>query len=174
MARKRIFSEDEDVTSQAGWLFADSFLALMIIFLATISFIPSFADSNGNGIYVAGSGSTGTGTGQIGSIAGTNYAEGLVLAYKDFDAEQISIDMATYLVEKDLAPNTGVLFANIVGGYAGNENQSAGSNRALDFAIALRKAGIPYFINSKIDLGTSNLIPIDTILVRITLSPSGQ
>ena len=32
--------EEEDATEQAGWLFADSFLALMIIFLATISFVP--------------------------------------------------------------------------------------------------------------------------------------
>ncbi|MFM1974690.1 MAG: hypothetical protein RL524_677 [Actinomycetota bacterium] len=28
---------EEDATHQGGWLFADSFLALMVIFLATIS-----------------------------------------------------------------------------------------------------------------------------------------
>ncbi len=41
---------EEDATHQGGWLFADSFLALMVIFLATISFVPSL-----------GGGLTGTG-----------------------------------------------------------------------------------------------------------------
>jgi hypothetical protein len=31
----------EDVTEKAGWMYADLFLALMVIFLATISFVPN-------------------------------------------------------------------------------------------------------------------------------------
>ena len=37
--------EEEDATSMGGWLFADSFLALMVIFLATISFVPALGGS---------------------------------------------------------------------------------------------------------------------------------
>ena len=39
--RKRQLIEEEDATHQGGWLFADSFLALMVVFLATISFVPA-------------------------------------------------------------------------------------------------------------------------------------
>jgi hypothetical protein len=45
----------------------------MVIFLATISFVPSI----GGGL---------TGTGNIGNIAGGNYVKGLNIAYEKFDA----------------------------------------------------------------------------------------
>jgi hypothetical protein len=40
-ARRKV----EDATPLGGWLFADSFLALMVIFLATISFVPNLGGS---------------------------------------------------------------------------------------------------------------------------------
>ena len=85
MARKRISIEEEDATSQAGWLFADSFLALMVIFLATISFVPVIG---GGGVL---------GTGKVGKIAGSNYVDGLVLAYEDVDVARITNDIETEL-----------------------------------------------------------------------------
>lgn len=165
MARKRILSADEDVTSQAGWLFADSFLALMIIFLATISFVPSTYGGGGDEIL---------GTGRIGNIAGTNYVDGLVLAYEVVDPIRISQDIATYIEEKELAPNTRIFYAKIIGGYSENDSDLVGTTRAIEFAINLRKAGVSYFDNAKIDIGSSKLIPEKTILLRLTLSPNGE
>ena len=34
--------DDFDATSQAGWLYTDLLLGLMVVFLATISFIPAY------------------------------------------------------------------------------------------------------------------------------------
>ena len=45
MRKKPVVEEQEDTTAQAGWMYADLFLALMVVFLATISFVPTF---NGN------------------------------------------------------------------------------------------------------------------------------
>jgi hypothetical protein len=42
------------------------------------------------------------------------------------------------------------------------------------FAVDLRKAEIPYFDRAKIDLGSSNLIPAQTVVLRLTLSPNGK
>ena len=42
MARRQVATELEDVTHLAGWMYADLLLALMVIFLATISFVPKF------------------------------------------------------------------------------------------------------------------------------------
>ena len=162
MARRRIGIEEEDATSQAGWLFADSFLALMVIFLATISFVPA----------IGGGGVLGTGT--VGNIAGSNYVDGLVLAYEEVDKVRITNDIATYIGSKNLSPSTAVLYAKVIGGYTAQEGESSGSLQALNFAVELQKAEIPYFTNAKIDLGSSNLIPTKTVVLRLTLSPNGR
>jgi hypothetical protein len=162
MARRRIGIEEEDATSQAGWLFADSFLALMVIFLATISFIPA----------IGGGGVLGTGT--VGKIAGSNYVDGLVLAYEEVDKVRITNDIATYISSKKLSPTTAVLYAKVIGGYTAQEGESSGSLQALNFAVELQKAEIPYFARAKIDLGSSNLIPTKTVVLRLTLSPNGR
>jgi len=162
MARTRIEIDEEDATSQAGWLFADSFLALMVIFLATISFVPVIG---GGGVL---------GTGQVGKIAGSNYVDGLVLAYEDVDAERITSDIATYIREKKLSPTTGVFYAKIIGGFTTEEGESAGSFKAMEFAVKLQRAELPFFRTTKIDLGSSNLIPAETVVLRLTLSPNGK
>ena len=162
MARKRISFEEEDATSQAGWLFADSFLALMVIFLATISFIPVIG---GGGVL---------GSGKVGKIAGSNYVDGMVLAYETVDATRINQDIATYIRAKKMALNTAVLYAKIIGGYSTLEGEGHGIEQAMAFAVALKKAEIPYFDNAKIDLGSSNLIPTKTVVLRLTLSPNGK
>lgn len=162
MARKRITIEEEDATSQAGWLFADSFLALMVIFLATISFVPVIG---GGGVL---------GTGKVGKIAGSNYVDGLVLAYEEVDKTRISNDIATYISSKKLSPTTAVLYAKVIGGYTNTEGETSGSLQAMKFAIELQKAQIPYFATTKIDLGSSNLIPTKTVVLRLTLSPNGK
>lgn len=44
MLRERQLEEEvEDITGQTGWMYTDLFVGLMVIFLATISFIPESA-----------------------------------------------------------------------------------------------------------------------------------
>lgn len=152
--------EEEDATHQGGWLFADSFLALMVIFLATISFVPSL----GGGL---------TGTGNIGNIAGGNYVKGLNIAYDSFDAAQIKKDIESFIASEKLPRSSKVLFAKVVGGFAsGSESEDAGRYRALLFSAQISQSGIEYFQNAKIDLGASNLLKENQIVLRLTLSPS--
>jgi hypothetical protein len=151
--------EEEDSTHQGGWLFADSFLALMVIFLATISFVPSL----GGGL---------TGTGNIGNIAGGNYVKGLNIAYEKFDAAQITKDIDSFIAGEKLPRSSKVLYAKIVGGYsAKTESENEGKFRALLFSAEITKAQIAYFDGAKIDLGASNLLKVNQIVLRLTLSP---
>jgi hypothetical protein len=151
--------EEEDATSQGGWLFADSFLALMVIFLATISFVPSL----GGGL---------TGTGNIGNIAGGNYVKGLNIAYEKFDAAQIQRDIEGFIDAESLPRDSRVLFAKVVGGFdSANEGEDAGRSRALTFSAELSRSGIVYFENAKIDLGANILLKPNQIVLRLTLSP---
>ena len=161
MARKRLRIEEEDATSQAGWLFADSFLALMVIFLATISFVPALT----TGVV--------TGSGSVGKIAGSNYIKGLVLTYNKLDIEKIQQDIATYITNEKLSPTSEVIYARIVGGYKASEGVDAGNVRAIEVSVQLKKSGMSYFENTSIDLSASDKLGIDTFILRLTLAPKG-
>jgi len=150
--------EEEDATHQGGWLFADSFLALMVIFLATISFVPSL----GGGL---------TGTGNIGNIAGGNYVKGLNIAYESYDAARIQSDIENFITAERLPRSSKVLFAKIVGGFGPSESEEDGKFRALIFSAEITKSELLYFQGSKIDLGASKLLKPNQIVLRLTLSP---
>ncbi len=162
MARKRLRIEEEDATSQAGWLFADSFLALMVIFLATISFVPALT----TGVV--------TGSGSVGKIAGSNYIKGLVLTYDKYDAATIERDIATYIKNEKLSPTSEVMYARIVGGYAASEGIDAGKVRAIAVSVQLKKSKMTYFENTSIDLSASDKLGKDTFILRLTLAPRGS
>lgn len=156
LARRR---EEEDATALGGWLFADSFLALMVIFLATISFVPSL----GGGL---------TGTGNIGNIAGGNYVKGLNIAYESFDAARIERDIAGFIEAEKIPRNSKVLFAKIVGGFNSQiESEDEGKFRALLFSAQIQNSGLAYFASAKIDLGANNLLKPNQVVLRLTLSP---
>ena len=161
MARKRIQIEEKDVTSQAGWLFADSVLAIMVIFLATISFVPALT----TGVV--------TGSGSVGKIAGSNYIKGLILTYNKLDTEKIQQDIATYIKNEKLSPTSEVIYARIVGGYKASEGVDAGNVRAIEVSVQLKKSGMSYFENTSIDLSASDKLGIDTFILRLTLAPKG-
>lgn len=162
MARKRIRIEEEDATSQAGWLFADSFLALMVIFLATISFVPALT----TGVVM--------GSGSVGKIAGSNYIKGLVLTYDKYDAGTIQRDIAAYIRNEKLSPTSEVMYARIVGGYATSEGIDAGKVRAIAVSVQLKKSEMAYFENTSIDLSASDKLGKDTFILRLTLAPKGS
>ena len=159
MRKVRTRRVEEDATSQGGWLFADSFLALMVIFLATISFVPSL----GGGL---------SGTGNIGNIAGGNYVKGLNIAYEKFDPAQIQKDIADFIASEKLPQSSKVLYAKIVGGFdPKSETENEGKYRALLFSAEITKAQIAYFESAKVDLGASKLLKANQIVLRLTLSP---
>jgi hypothetical protein len=162
VARKRLRIEEEDATSQAGWLFADSFLALMVIFLATISFVPALT----TGVV--------TGSGSVGKIAGSNYIKGLVLTYDKYDAVTIERDIATYIKNEKLSPTSEVIYARIVGGHTTKEGVDAGKVRAIAVSVQLKKSKMTYFENSSIDLSASDKLGKDTFILRLTLAPKGS
>jgi len=162
VARKRLRIEEEDANSQAGWLFADSFLALMVIFLATISFVPALT----SGVVM--------GSGSVREVVGSNYIKGLVLTYNNFDGAVIQRDIATYIKNEKLSPTSDVLYARIVGGYGAGETIDQGQIRAIAVSVQLKKLNLAYFENTSIDLGSSDKIGKDTFILRLTLAPKGS
>lgn len=160
MRKFRPSVEEEDATSMGGWLFADSFLALMVIFLATISFVPALGGSVSS-------------AGNVGNIAGNNYVKGLNLVYESFDAKVIESDIAQYSKLEGMSPKSAVFYAKIIGGYnPATEIADDGRFKALMFSLRMKKEGLTQFENTKIDLGASDALKPDQIVLRLTLSGS--
>ena len=123
----------EDLLLQAGWMYADLFLALTVIFLATISFVPEIGqagDFNGTKNTNAG----------INTATTFNYAKGYTLLVPVDQYEQVGSKVSQFLAQEGLDKTTEIIFAQIVGGYdLQSEKPSDGQLRAITFAIELNK-----------------------------------
>ena len=126
MRRRRTVREDEDVTGLAGWMYSDLLLGLMVVFLATISFIP---------------GST---TGKRPTDQQIAYAYARVhpvdftATYTNFDTAKVLADITTWKTQQGLAATAYVTKAQFVGTYnPASETNVDGVNRAITFSSAL-------------------------------------
>jgi len=143
---------EEDATEQAGWLFADSFLALMIIFLATISFVPDLKNVEG--------------TTKI-------YTEALTLTYDNYDPDRIKADIVDFLNKKNFALSSKVVFARIIGGGPEIQDDTNGYLRALKFSLDLQRDEVLYFMETRFDIQSSKLVANNSVLMQLTFMPRG-
>jgi len=152
--------EEEDLTPQAGWMYADLFLALMVIFLATISFVPQLSNN-----------STKFRTATIQPKSAYNYDKGLSLVYTKFDIAEISADIAKFEATENLPAATDIIYVQIVGGYdQKDETPQQGTLRALAFSFLLNSDASPLFMHAATNLGASDQIKVDQILLRLTFA----
>jgi len=161
MARREQAIELEDVTTLAGWMYADLLLALMVIFLATISFVPRLNASS--------SGVTQSLSSQ--SNLGQNYKLGLALVYSSFDPIKVTEDVAAFKLHEGLKVDSQILYAQITGGYAANsETTETGRTRALIFSLKLRKSLPDIFTNAPTYLASSSNLRSDQIGLKLTFT----
>jgi len=111
--------ELEDVSGQAGWMYTDLLLGLMVIFLATITFVPqnrAYLDSDVVQVYAR------------------EYPTKLATSYSGFDLDQIKLDLKSFTDNQGITGNVIITRAQIVGSYNANtETMQDGINRAMDF-----------------------------------------
>ena len=145
----------EDATSQGGWLFADSFLALMVIFLATISFVPLLTSASPD---------------QAVGSAG-NYKNAFVMVFDSYDRNLLESELKAFLTSEELPLETKVLYAEILGGYDPvAEAEYDGNLKGLAFAVALKRDKLPVFSSTTINVGATSSIEPNQVLVRLTLA----
>lgn len=113
--------EEEDVTGLAGWMYSDLLLGLMVVFLATISFIPG-GDRQPNEQRVA-------------YAYARVHAVDFEKAYARFDADLVAADIADFKLAQGLPTSAYVTKARFVGTYNGaTETNRDGMDRALAFS----------------------------------------
>ena len=152
----------EDVTHQAGWMYADLFLALMVIFLATISFVPKF------------SGGAATGNSSISQtvyIKSLNFDQGLAKLYNSFDIKTLRSDITAFKTAQKIDPNSEIIYVQVVGGYSAKGKSDVGTLAAINFSVEMKKQAADLFDTAAIKLDTSNAIPSGTVALRMTFAP---
>jgi len=158
MRARSSHQEAEDASQLAGWMYADLLLALMVIFLATISFVPNLSNSSS------------AVTTQIKQISsGYNYNRGLSLVYNGFDSKLIADDIASFKVQEGLPEDAEIIYAQILGGFdLKTESADDGKLRALEFSIKLSKDNPQLFATAATNLGSNLLLKPNEIALRLT------
>ena len=134
----------EDSSSQAGWMFADLFLALTVIFLATVSFIPAGSNGVKENLQNMGDNSSNN---NASNRSLTLISNGFIGEYEAESTSKFLSDLKNYLELKSLSENTTALYLEV----NGNTNKLGSSNDdgnldALKFVIKLRK-DLPTILN---------------------------
>lgn len=152
---------EEDLTGQAGWMYTDLMLALMVIFLATISFVPQFT---GKSDAAADPNNTDYSYSKI-------FDESMNILYESFSLSQIEFDIARFKSNKGLPQDSDIVFAQYVGGYSsGGENPSIAIARALAFSQKLDLANPELLASAATTLSSSNVLKANQVIVRFTFA----
>lgn len=154
-----IETEDEDVSFLAGWMYADLFLAMMVVFLATVTFIPEYIGR----------------LDQTATNSAYNYQEiykkPMVVAYEGFDSKQIQQDVNSFLRAEKLSPDAEIIYIQIVGAYAPkSESATDALTRAQNFSRKLDLVESGLFTNASTTLSSTTSIPINRVVVKFTFA----
>jgi len=156
----------EDTVSQSGWVFADLLVALSVIFLATISFVP---DLGGNQVPRPSGGS------QSGSIelepGKLVRSEGFSMLYREISVTKLVADIQEFRATASIPSNAEVVALQFIGSASGAGARS-GILDALEFSIALQNANLDAFADSSISIDTSSRLAPGEVTVRAVFGNS--
>lgn len=153
----------EDVTEKAGWMYADLFLALMVIFLATISFVPNtrVAPPIGNTEE----------TPQV-ALNSINMTSGMANLYSKFDPEKMKADIELFKKGDAKMLNSEAIYVQIIGGYDGSKEKiNSATVSAINFSVEMKSQLPDIFNQASFKIDVSDKIPSKSVAVRITFAP---
>ena len=146
--------KEEDVAGLAGWMFADLLLALTVLFLATISFIPTPVK----------------GDAAVGPLASFTISANTIDLTK-MDINTVKAAMAQYAAQNHISGNFRVGSMSVLGGYnPASETVSQGTQTALKFATAISSMDLPYFQGTSTQIGASPVVPSGHIILNVNLN----
>ena len=139
-------------------MFADLLLALAVIFLATISFVPTqdavSAEMQANAAADP-------------SVAVNKSS----IPLAKFDQITIMLAMQKYAADNNLPEDYRVTGVTIVGGYSpATETPDRGTQTALRYATGIAELNLPYFKNTSTVLSSSSTIPSGQVVLNLTIT----
>jgi hypothetical protein len=150
----------EDVTDKAGWMYADLFLALMVIFLATISFVPDLRTAPTSNSSVEGT-----------SVAASTMNQGAQIQYSVFDAEKLKADIEAYKKENNLSSTSNIVYVQTIGGYdPATQKINDGTVTAVNFSLQMRSALPGYFTQATFKIATDPGLAKNAVTLRFVFA----
>lgn len=149
----------EDAVSQSGWVFSDLLVALSVIFLATISFVPDDGGGDSGSIGVPQSGTIALEPGKL------LRAEGFSQLYPEVSIERLVADIREFRKAKGIPGHIEVVALQFIGS-ASEAGERSGILDALEFSIALQNANLNEFSDTSISIETSVKLAPGQVVVR--------
>ena len=151
-------SEEDDLTGLSGWMYTDLLLGLVVIFLATITFVPNlsiFSEdkiASGDSVY---------------SYTKT-IEKPLSLLIENKQIPDIPALIENFKSEQGIASTAEIIYVQVVGSYNENmEPQSKAVERALELSQKLDIVFPNLFQNAATTFSTTTTIPSNQVVVRI-------
>ena len=154
-------SDIEDATSQAGWLYTDLLLALMVVFLATISFIPAQLSPSKSLTNASNSNKS------INLFK--NSENTLTLTIRNRSQVDLTSKIQKYLLGLGNDPKKTISLIQVIGGYdAKSETASDGIVTAMSYASKIRSTNPKLYSIARSTLSSSEMVPSGQAIVRLT------
>lgn len=157
--RPREIDKEEDLTFLAGWMYADLFLAMMVVFLATISFVPEYFGNNE----------------QTQTDTAYNYTQiykkPMVVTYEGFDGQQIANDIRNFIIDNRYSPDSEIVYAQIIGAYNKNlESPADAIYRAQEFSTKMDASNITLLHHASTTFSSTTSVAPNRIVVKFTFA----
>ena len=157
----------EDSSSQAGWMFADLFLALTVIFLATVSFIPS---GNNLSRSVSDRNELST-TSERQNKVNALLSNGFIGDYPENAVKKFEADVVRYFKSKELPLDTSALYLEVIGSTGIEDGISdAGNISALRFVIEAKKLLPKILSTTSTSVNLSSEVKSGMVRLKITFN----
>ena len=154
---------EEDLLGLAGWMYADLFLALMVIFLATISFVPALVH---NPVLKPQA--------LLAKESDSNHFKALSLTVSSFDITAIENAIYKFQLKEGLNQGDPVVYAQIIGGFdSAHEAPEAGAMRAVVLSTKLQTGRSGMFRNMSSNIDSSSKISSGQVDLVFTFGPKG-
>ncbi len=154
--------EEEDITGMAGWMYADLLIGLMVIFLATITFIPTFGGMIGNST---------TGKPYFYTYSRTLDEKPLTVLIEGKKIPNFEQIISDFKVANQIKSDARVAFVQIIGSYSENlETKETAIARALELSQQLEEMYGDIFKNNSTTFNTTTSIPTNQSVIRILFS----
>ena len=164
MRRLKESAEFEDQSNQAGWMYADLFLALMVIFLATVSFVPQFnLDPK--------LGSDPTAPGRAVYSFSKIYSQRLDVVFDQYDYQFLLKSVKNFLESNGIEGEAEIVYVQIIGGYDSSfEKSQKAIDRALVFSQQIDKSNHMLLQHASTTLSSSPSIDATQIVMQMTFA----
>lgn len=161
MQDSEIQEHEEDLLGLAGWMYADLLLALMVIFLATISFVPALIH---NPVLEPQA--------ILAKESDANHFRALSITVSSFDIEAIENAVYKFQMKEGLNQGDPVVYAQIIGGFdSQHEAPDAGAIRAVVLSTKLQSAKSGMFRNMSSNIDSSSKISSGQVDLVFTFGP---